>query len=391
MTTDISTLFTAMAQNTPKTDLVVFMGRVGGRFMDNAKYLYRHCLYTAQPFSSVFLTHHFAEYRVLRKADLPCLLFPSNEAVAQLSRAKVLVCDDFWWRMEMPVRSLLAKARTLQIWHGIPLKLIGLPEADSQVNMNPEKEQMLRMGYSDYDVVISTSPFVTRTSLGRAFQCEAMWETGYPRNDVLFRPPDDMDLMGVDAAAYETMSRFRQAGFKTVFYMPTFRDTGGDAFVDGALDLARLEAFGRKQKIAFFLKFHPYVDMNLPLNMKTVHLVRSDSDAYPLLAHTDCLLTDYSSVAYDFLLTGRPIIFFPYDLEKYLASDREMFYAFETMAPGPHVRNEPELFAALYTILKANVDNWKEERSTLCGQLFSMPDGNASERIIHRMRNAFFA
>ncbi|ABB37240.1 CDP-glycerol:poly(glycerophosphate) glycerophosphotransferase [Oleidesulfovibrio alaskensis G20] len=391
MGTDIGSLFTALSQRAPKENLAVFIGRIGGRFMDNTKYLFRHCVQTEQPFSSVFLTHHADDYDMLRDAGLPCLMFPSEEAIAMLPRAKAVVCDDFWWRMETPARFLLSGAQILQLWHGIPLKLIGMPEAESAVSMDAEKRQMLRAGYSGYDAVVSTSPFVTGTGLGRAFACDEIWETGYPRNDMLFRTPDAIDMLGVDREAYDAMERFRGAGFKTVFYMPTFRDTGGDAFENGALDLERLDIFCRRQKIAFFFKFHPYVDVPVPRHLKAVHSVQFNSDAYPLLAQTDCLLTDYSSVAYDFLLTGRPVVFFPYDLEKYLACDRAMFYRYEDMSPGPRPVNEPELFEALFRVCKGGEDPWREERNALCAKLFSACDGHAAGRVARLMRSRFFA
>ncbi len=391
MTRDVAALFRDLARATAKTDLAVFAGRVGGRFMDNVKYLFRHCLLEKQPFSPVFLTHHKADHALLGKAGLPSLLFPSDEALRLLPRARLVVCDDFWWKTQTSAYHLLCEARTLQMWHGVPLKLIGFPEIDSDLNMTPEKREHLRFGYSGYDAVLSTSPFVTETSLGRVFAAKEMWETGYPRNDALFREPDRIDLLGVDEDSLRTLRSFRSGGFKVVFFMPTFRDTGGDAFSDRALDLAALDAFGRKHKILFLLKFHPYLTLSAELGLKTVRLVRSDSDAYPLLRHADCLLTDYSSVAYDFLLTGRPMVFFPYDLAKYLRRDRGMFYPFEEMAPGPRPTDQEGLFAALRGILAEGRDDHASARDALCARLHAHRDGEAARRVAGRIAASFFS
>lgn len=391
MTRQIEELFADLARATAKTDLVVFAGRVGGRFMDNVKYLFRHCLVEKQPFKPVFLTHHKTEQAMLAKAGLPSLLFPSDEAVHLLPKARLVVCDDFWWKTQTPAYHLLREARTLQMWHGIPLKLIGFPEIESDLNMPLDKAEKLRFGYSGYDAVLSTSPFVTRTSLGRVFQTREMWETGYPRNDALFREPDAIDLLGVDQESLRTLRTFRAGGFRTVFFMPTFRDTGGDAFSDGALDLAALDAFGRKHKILFLLKFHPYLTLSASLGLKTVHLVRSDSDAYPLLRLADCLLTDYSSVAYDFLLTDKPVVFFPYDLQKYLSRDRGMFASFEEMAPGPRPVDQEGLFAALRAVLAEGRDEHAAERRALRDRLHAHADGQSARRVAERLVATFFA
>ena len=391
MSDDVTRQFRELARKTPKIDLAVFAGRVGGRLLDNVKYCYRHCVLTPQPFRPVFLTHYESEHRQMERAGLPSVLFPSEEALLILPQARVVVADDFWWKVNTSAYFLLSQAATLQIWHGVPLKLIGFPEIESSVNMTPEKARHLRSGYSGYNAVVSTSPYVTRTSLGRVFQCDEIWETGYPRNDVLFREPDAVDLMGVDRIALDKVLEFRERGFKIVFVMPTFRDTGGDPFQDGALDIGELEALGRRHNILFLLKFHPYISMTGALNTAAVHLVRSESDPYPLLRLVDCLVTDYSSVAYDFLLTDKPLIFFPYDLEKYRSRDREMFYHFEAMAPGPRPVDRNGLIAALLSVLVHGRDEHSEARAALRDKLFTDSDGRACERIVSRLAQRWFS
>lgn len=366
--------------------LVVFAGRVEGRFLDNVKYLFRHCVLHNEPFVSVFLTHSRHEHEMLRRAGLNSICFPSEEAKRVLANAQALVADDFWWKTNSPAYLFLRNVWTLQMWHGVPLKLIGFPEIESGINMSPEKVEHLRFGYSGYDAVLTTSPFVSETSLGRVFQSRELWETGYPRNDVMFRTPDRIDLLGVDATALASVQTYKKGGFKVVFYMPTFRDTGGNAFSDGALDLSAMDTFGRRNKILFLLKFHPYVDVQCNLDFKTIKFVNAQSDIYPLLPLADCLLTDYSSVAYDFLLTGLPQVFFPYDLDKYLSQDRGMFYPFESMAPGPRPTDQQSLFEVLLALLRHGVDEHTAKREELAAQLFSHRDGRAAQRVAENMK-----
>lgn len=366
--------------------IVVFAGRVEGRFLDNVKYLFRHCVLHREPFTCVFLTHSHHEHETLRRAGLRSICFPSEEAQRVLAAAQAVVADDFWWKTNSPVYPALRNVWTLQMWHGVPLKLIGFPEIESGINMSPEKVEHLRFGYSGYDAVLTTSPFVTETSLGRVFQSREVWETGYPRNDVMFRTPDRLDLIGVDTSALTAVQTYKKGGFKVVLYMPTFRDTGGNAFGDGALDLGALDMFGRRNKILFLIKFHPYVDVQCVLDFKAIKLVSPQSDVYPLLPLADCLLTDYSSVAYDFLLTGLPQVFFPYDLEKYLSQDRGMFYPFESMAPGPRPTDQQSLFEALLALLRHGVDEHVAEREELATRLFSHRDGRAAHRVAEHMK-----
>ena len=391
MSADLAQRLRRLAEVSRKGDIVVFAGRVGGRLMDNVKYLYLHCLRHQQPFTPVFLTHFEAEHRLLADRGLPSVLFPGDDALAVLPRARLVVADDFWFKTQTPAWNLLHLAHTVQIWHGIPLKLIGFPEIESGVNMTPEKAEHLRDGYSGYDAAVSTSPFVTETSLGRVFEAKHMWETGYPRNDVLLREPHEHELLGADQDTLARVRGMRAAGYKVVFYMPTFRDTGGDAFNDGALDPAALEALGREHKVAFVLKFHPYVQVRADLGLKTVHLAASDADAYPLLREADCLLTDYSSVAYDYLLTDRPQVFFPYDLDKYRSRDRGLFYPYEAMAPGPRPTSQDALLDVLRSVLVHGADEHAGERAELKARLFTHHDAKACERLAGRIAETFFA
>ncbi|QJB55719.1 CDP-glycerol glycerophosphotransferase family protein [Pseudodesulfovibrio sp. zrk46] len=390
MTGDMAQQFIELAKLTPKTNLVVFAGRVGGQLMDNAKYIFNYCARTRQPFKSVFLTHDPEVKATMEQAKLPVVLFPSAEAVKILAKARLVVCDDFWWRTDSQSFLLMHNVPVVQIWHGIPLKLIGFPEIESAVGMDEEKANRLRFGYSGYDAVISTSPFVTETAFSKVFKTRTIWETGYPRNDVLLRDPDADDMLGVDLNVYRAIVKRRKAGAKIVTYMPTFRDSGGGPVEDRAVDIGALNVFGEKHNIIFLLKLHPYISLEIDLGLSNVMVVKAESDAYPILRHTDCLLTDYSSVAYDFLLTGRPIIFYPYDLEKYLKKDREMFYDFKDMAPGPHPATQDELFATFLKVLVHGQDDHVEERAKLTDKLYTHTDDKASERIVEHIKAEYF-
>ena len=103
-------------------------------------------------------------------------------------------------------------------------------------------------------------------------------------------------------------------------------------------------------------------------------------DIMDLLVITDILITDYSGVTYDFLITMRPIIFFAYDLDKYLM-ERGMYYDYETFVPGPIVKTGDELLIKL-----KNVSHWdkkyEEKRKNVRNLLNKYSDGNSTKRII---------
>ena len=80
-------------------------------------------------------------------------------------------------------------------------------------------------------------------------------------------------------------------------------------------------------------------------------------DIYPMLAISDLLITDYSSIFFDYLLLDRPMIFFAYDLDAYLEKDRDMYFDYETITPGDKCKNQDELERCLRHLLSNNLDD----------------------------------
>lgn len=383
-TDDLASRLEALSRATPKKpNLVIFAGRVSGRFLDNVKYLFAHCVAQSKKLTCFFLTHDPSEYKTLSALGLPTLLFPQDESLQLLARASVVVSDDFWWKTHSPAYPLLKDCKTLQLWHGVPLKKIGFPEIESGINMTPDKAAHLEFGYSGYDGVVSTSPWATRETFGKVFRAAAFHETGYPRNDVLLRVPGSLtkiDMVNVDVQLYGTLKGLRKQGRRTIFFMPTFRDTGGDPFSDKALDLAAMSRFAAENNAEWVLKFHPYLTVTVPPGIPHVHGCQAQSDPYPLLAQCDVLCTDYSSIYIDYMLLDRPLVFFPYDFDKYVSQDRELFFDFHAFAPGPDCRDQESLFRALADAL-AGDDPRREDRNALCDTLFTHRDDKACERL----------
>jgi CDP-glycerol glycerophosphotransferase (TagB/SpsB family) len=361
---------------------VVFLGRKDGQFIDNVKYAFLHCAAHVPELRCVFIGGHRNTCLALRRANLPAAHLGAQEAVDHLLQAGVVVCDDFWWRHDPLLTMLVSPAKVVQLWHGIPLKAIGFPEIESPVNMTPEKATYLTEMYSGYDSVLSTSPFFTEHAFARAFKAEAFPELGYPRNDVLLRSPQGLDMLNVDAALYARMMKIRKQGGKTVLFMPTFRDTGGGPLEEEMIDFARLHSFNEKHNILFICKLHPYVAARLQGRLPTtIHMAESSSDVYPLLRITDLLLTDYSSVYFDFLLTNRPILFYPYDLERYVTTSRSLLFDYHEMTPGFHATTQDELFTYLEALLVRAEDPHQPQREALAVKSFTHQDANAAARL----------
>ena len=265
-------------------------------------------------------------------------------------------------------------ATYLQTWHGTPLKRI-----HNDVLWAPEG----RLAWLDRDVarwdhLVSPNPVSTPRLRGAFAYDGSVLETGYPRNDVLTSP-----------TAHQTRARVRAAlgianGVTAVLYTPTWRDRDFFEPPAGGLRLALpLEEFAVALGPGFCL---------LPrLHYKVTHL-RGDPDVegvvdvsyYPDVAElflaADVLVTDYSSTMFDFAATGKPVIFYAYDLEAYRDSLRGFYFDLEAVAPGPVVTRPGELLDALWTLEEGHAAHrrrYRRFRQTFC----PLDDGRATERL----------
>lgn len=367
-----------------RKDLVVFVGRNRGLLLDNVKYAFLEAARGEYAFEPLFVTTLPEEAEELAKHKLPVHLFPGAD-IKLPAQAALVVCDNFDWRLT-PLWPLLHRAKVFQLWHGIPLKKIGRSEIESPVNMDAEKAKYLETMYSNYDAVLSTSPEVSRI-FKEVFYAppEAYAEAGFPRNDALLRAPKAADFINVDADLYGKIRQHKKAGGKVLLHMPTFRDSGAAPLAAQNIDPNNMAAFALKHNLLWVLKLHPA--LILPKKeYPGLIICKSTSDVYPILRESDLLLTDYSSVYFDYLLCDRPMHFHIHDMEEYTSRSREFMLDFEKWRPGPASRNEGELFEALRRSL-AGEDPFAAARKEMRDALFSAQDAGSSARVCRHVEN----
>jgi CDP-glycerol glycerophosphotransferase len=372
-----------------KRGRVVVIG-LAHQFADNSKYFFLRLAEAPPPGVEVrYLADDPQLARALRDAGLPHVVYPSLRGLWYLLRCETVVADASSWVRPMR-HQVLWRARKIQLWHGCPLKRIELDDrhggpAHGLLGLS----QRLIGRYPTYDIVLSPSARFTEIAFRRAFgQCEVI-EADYPRN-IVFRRQDPRFLIGADTSAIEWIDAGRRHALTTVFYLPTFRDTGGDAIADGVLDLARLHAFALDHGCQFLIKRHPVASNgDMPECGSRVRMYDARADIYPLLPRCDVLVTDYSSVFFDFLHTGRPIAFFAYDAEQYQRRDRSLYFEYERVVPGPVCRSQEELERTLLSCVRAaREDRFAQQRAAMLEWAFTRTGGEPSDRIALALNSA---
>ncbi|MBR2682254.1 MAG: CDP-glycerol glycerophosphotransferase family protein, partial [Atopobiaceae bacterium] len=225
----------------------------------------------------------------------------------------------------------------IQTMHGTPLKTLGLDVKADFPNEETVKSFLRRCGRWDYLIV--QSPKVEEITKSCYAFDRTFLRTGYPRNDeLLLRNTEEeqrrlKESMGIDPDT------------KLVLYAPTWRTSGR---FDLLLDFNQLsDAFG--DGYTFALRRH---HLSMPgfthkFRMGNAVDLTFEKSIDDVLLATDVLITDYSSLMFDFALLHRPMLFFVYDLEAYRDELRGFNIDLETEAPGPLVRTTKEVITEL--------------------------------------------
>jgi CDP-glycerol glycerophosphotransferase len=273
----------------------------------------------------------------------------------------------------------------LQTWHGTPLKKIGFDIQRPQFASGTAYFGHLSQDVAKWDLLLSQNPFSTPI-LRRSFKFDGeICEYGYPRNDALSRG---------DEAAAERIRRNLGIpdGKRVVMYVPTWRDNqfyaSGKYRFDLRLDLEKAwQQLGDDHVI--LIRGHHHLADDVPAGMRPgfAFNVTDYPDIAELFLVSDVLITDYSSVMFDFASTGRPILLFTYDLEKYRDTLRGFNFDLEAEAPGPLLATSDEVIAAIADIDAVSA-RYRAAYETFAAKYCPLDDGKAAARVCDRLFGA---
>lgn len=347
--------------------VIIIGGWFGKRFADNSKYLYLYLnenkekykleriIWITNDKSIFFFIKKELEYEVYMKWSLKSIYYHLKAAFHIVDQSP-----------EDILNFLSVEAIKINLWHGIPLKKIGTFVKDFK-----NKKNIIEIGEWEKKFLLTCSKFGDRT-IGKAFNIDKkkMLKGCYPRNYFLIN--NIRKLSKNEKECIKIIEREKQKNKKIIIYLPTFRDKNELLFL-GEKNKKELESFFKflsENKYFLITKVHFVGNRTINKRQNKIESnkyffnLSSETDIYSVLKEVDILITDYSSVYFDFLYLNKDIIFYPYDLEYYKNEDRGLLFDYNKMTPGDKVYNLEELKENLKKKLYKR-DRYKEERKKL--------------------------
>ena len=356
-------LFTAclehFGQIRPDSHIWLFSSTDNSHYNYNSRYLFEYVKENLPKITPLFVIND-PELRNSLSSKYGKQYFIETESIQGIRQA--LSAGVWFTSAGLPAygTGLHKKRLIINLWHGVPLKKLAL--------LDPNLKKAARIYFKkifseNYTCILTTSheliPLMAR-SFAVSEDKIKVW--GQPRNDGLFQKNDCREILG---QLFPDLPEYT----KTVLYAPTFRDYGQvQLFPFKDFDQKQLEAFLDEKNMLLFIRTHVAEQGSAaPYLGKRIRFLGNEQaeDVTGILNIFDCLITDYSSIYIDYLLTDKPMIFLPYDRQQYL-DGRGMNFDYDDVTPGP----KPETFNDFLDALSPKEDFWKSER-TRVNRLFN--------------------
>ncbi len=266
-------------------------------------------------------------------------------------------------------------------WHGTPLKSIGLDAKDfKEASVANAQRNFLMCDYLVMPNTFTAERIMDAYDLRDLLSATVLTE-GYPRNDLVLNTNKD-HIIGL----LEHKIGHKLDGKKIVLYAPTFRSSSGTS-LDTAAELSEsiLEMTSQAPDgFEFFFKTHNMMEKYFANNTNLgSRLLFDEIETNELLSVVDVLITDYSSIFFDFLCTGRPCLFFCYDRKEY--TDQHGLYLETGSLPGDVCESVDQLVDSLATIQDGTyykLHSNESKHAQYVSEFAAHDDGHATERIV---------
>ena len=363
--------------------LVLFEAYNGRQYACSPKAIYEEMLAEGLDYHYVWVVKDLKQYAfLLDNPHTEIVKFGSRDYYRAYARAK-------YWVVNSKKRTSIFKRKGqyyIQCWHGTPLKKIGCDLDGDKSNAMASIEAIHKSYEEDaakYDYLISPSSFATKvfTSAFRLDdRTDIIIETGYPRNDRLYNDSPE-EVKAIKERLHLPDDK------KVILYAPTWRDNQHQAGVGYTYDLPLdLEALYQElhDDYVILLRLHYLVAQSVNIDQYPDFLfdVSDIDDINDVYLISDLLVTDYSSVFFDYANLRRPMLFFMYDYEEYKQELRDFYIDIATL-PGPVSKTQNELIEDIRQIDQYE-DQYREAYDKFNQTYNALDDGKAAQRVIRQ-------
>lgn len=319
-----------------KKNRIVYGAWFGERVSDNSFFLFKYGLSNKTDFEHFFITDDekmINGINIISRKSIKAKILCVTANFSIISSGK----EDL-----IPV--LINGSKIINLWHGMPLKKIC---RDNRFIHNSKNELFKKIFLPhkyeyDFDFIVSSSKEFD-DFICSAFNVKEnqIIKSGYPRNIV---------YKSKSKSKYTERIRSDFPGSKIIFYLPTFRSNYNfNPFEDFGFDFSKFNKFLSENNFVFIYNFHLASDNksdlsnNRFLDFKDLAV----NDINLILNDVDILVTDYSSVMFDFLISGKKIILTPFDFNNYIKYERELYFNYHKFINCNIANNWDELFQVI--------------------------------------------
>lgn len=288
-----------------------------------------------------------------------------------LARAEIILMDNVF----LPLSHIRVKinVKVIQLWHGTgTIKKFG-----QDANSGELKRLERRANRNITHLIVNNRQIAKLYARAFGVDIHRVYPLGLPKTDDILDRQRKVDKDRINIDRDKIFSNYKLPKDKRlILYAPTFRDLnlGSDTILRNVEDLADM----LPEDYILGLRLHPYVaGLARRLNKENVCDLSDEKSLSALIMASDLLITDYSSIIFEYCITGKPMIFYAYDLDDFISRGRGFYNDYAGYVPGPVVKDSKELIELIN-----RGDFTTDTTKTFIMENFPMRDGKATERII---------
>lgn len=394
-----------------KKKLWAFSSFRSNKYMDNSKYFYEYVLENHPEIKPVWLTRNKIVYRDLKSKNMPVKMANSISGARILSRAAIAVTDHFKVTDFSKTFGLNVRTKIVQLWHGVGIKSMGdgkdvknttIPGVVYSSDILPQDGDKLFRRVIKRIKYFFKSPWRELFEKYFLFVCpgqeridmigkiwnmpeSAYFMAGHPRNIYLYAPKEKP----------EENEQEKKSGYN-ILYAPTYRwnPAKEKEMVNMCLEASEIiQAKMEEIDGMFTIRLHPHTWRNykgiIQSKIRNYDRIECDftADIYETMAEYSMVISDYSSISWDFAMVNKPVVYLCYDYETFIQDDAGFNLNYMEMTPGPKTYNWEDTLKEIDEYFR-NPEKDGQMRKDICKYFFDpeVNGENNSERITEEIK-----